>query len=336
MNSSPIFELSAGQRSIWFGQSTCPGTATYQCGELIRFPSGSDVDAARLARIIRRCIAQLLVFTAEYVDGGVSGPIARRSDEDARISVEVLDSAQIADTDGDLDPDTDPDAKVEMAARRFIARPTGSELRGADLTAHQLITHADGRLWWVARFHHIAGDGFSFNALLTWITQCYTAESRGEELPESPFTLPEPATARAVPPETVEFWRDHALPEPGISLLPDTADSPDPVDADVVVSGAALLPADARKQLRTLLQGLNSVTESAGHASESPTELDLLMLLTSRYIASLSNAEELSIGIPLINRTFGKKVVECGPAVSVMPLCVNFAADSNAAAMLRD
>ncbi|MBF4554195.1 non-ribosomal peptide synthetase [Corynebacterium suicordis] len=339
MNSSPIFELSAGQRSIWFGQSTCPGTATYQCGELIRFPSGSDVDAARLARIIRRCISQLPVFTAEYVDGGVSGPIARRGDEDARISVEVLDSAQIVGAGGDLDPDADLDAEVELAARRFIARPTGSELRGADLTAHQLITHADGRLWWVARFHHIAGDGFSFNALLTWITQCYTAESRGEELPESPFTLPEPAD-RAVSPETVEFWREHTLPEPGISLLPDVADSPDPVDADVVVSGAALLPADARKQLRTLLQGLNSVAESTApgseHPIEHPTELDLVMLLTSRYIASLSNAEELSIGIPLMNRTFGRKVVECGPAVSVMPLCVNFAAASSAAALLQD
>ena len=162
---SPAFTLSPGQRAIWFAQQTNPASTEYQCAELLTFDTTVDVEV--LSQFIADCLETLPVFQAHY-----AGPHEATA-WPHRITVERCGTVA-----GD----------VQQWAAQRITEVADPALRGDTLTKHWLATLPDGRVMWLARFHHITGDGFAINALLSWLGEAYTARVAGKPLPENHLT----------------------------------------------------------------------------------------------------------------------------------------------------
>ncbi|MDO4631358.1 MAG: amino acid adenylation domain-containing protein [Corynebacterium sp.] len=273
------FVLSPGQRAIWFAQQTNPTSTEYQCAELLTF-EGSDVDTELLAAVIRDCLGGLRVFQVDYDDP------YHAADWPQTVSVTF---AELAD-----------DVDLQQWAAQQIIEVTDPALRGETLTKHWIMTTPSGKAVWLARFHHITGDGFAINALLNWLGGVYSARLAGGVEPECPLNCDFSGVPdEPVAPEVAEYWAQAGVRAPE-SIMSET-----PAD-DVMVMASAVVPVAVREQLRSFYLG----------------DLNLLAELVLQYVLAFDapDAERWAVGLPLMNRPIGQKLVDLAPQVAVLPL----------------
>jgi len=276
---SPTFTLSPGQRAIWFAQQTNPTSTEYQCAELLTFDTTVDVEV--LAQVIADCLETLPVFQAHY-----AGPHEATA-WPHRITVERCDTVA-----GD----------VQQWAAQRITEVADPALRGDTLTKHWLATLPDGTVVWLARFHHITGDGFAINALLSWLGEAYTAHVAGKPLPENHLTCDYSTISDAEPTQEVADYWAHA----GVSA-PESIMSAQPADDEMVLASTVISTAE-RAKLRAI----------------HPVEMETLATVAAFYVSTFSSpdAATVTLGMPLMNRLLGQSQVALTPMVSVLPLVV--------------
>ncbi|APT93350.1 hypothetical protein CPHO_11125 [Corynebacterium phocae] len=285
---STHFALNPNQQALWLAHMSDPSGAQYQTAELVEFPA-DGMDTGLLARCITDCLEALEVFQARYPN--------------PHTAVRVPNPIQVRHLDHRVDQPLDH-------ASRLITTEAGTELSGAVLTAHWIFAGADGRVFWLARFHHICCDGFFVNTLIRWIAATFSARQAGQGDPPSPFRqlpsvpagtevrTPEPAAA------TADFWKE--LPV----FAPDTIMSAPAADT-LMVHAAATVDVASRQRLR-------ACASAAG-----VSELEIIFGAAAHYCAVLSGSDQyISLGLPMMNRPMGQKLVEQAPTVTVLPLVV--------------
>lgn len=323
---SSDLRLTEGQSSVWFGQAAHPGSGEFQCAELLVFDTPPDLDL--LARTITDCLARIPVLQSEFTTDTAGTPVLRPRPHTYRV-----DRARVPD---DVDP-------IDWCTAR-IDRPSRGTLHGDDLSGHTLLTlpgdprdgapdgegepaptasttNASPTTAWLARFHHIVGDGLAIGAVLRWIAACYTARAEGEDEPAPPLRTPEEALAaddaahggdESGRREHAAFWAAQDVPADPPTLGSPRVRGEEPR----LVSVHASIPADTRAELRRLSSALGT------------HEMAVLYAISAHYVGALSgtgtgpSAAPISLGVPLMGRPLGERRLSVDPAVTVLPLVV--------------
>lgn len=216
------YYLHKGQQALWIAQQLNPHSAAYQCAELLEFDHSTNVaggvDFDLLESVIASCLQQVLVFQLRYHAPDYAtahpAPIVVQRQHVSGTRAQVLEFAQRT-----------------LAAARFEV------LESVALTEHWLITDDEGRQYWLARFHHITGDGFAFHALLSWVAACYSAEATARTLPPLPlewdylYSRPEVPDLRAA-----QTWWHNNPPAPAPQPLIAPGADETPIQASVVLT----------------------------------------------------------------------------------------------------
>lgn len=254
------FYLSATQRDIWLAQSAHPDSAQFQCAELLHF--SGELDRYLLRACIQECLQKLPVVCAEY-----------HSAEQARY-------AQAPDGLHQHIPVHITDSELNYGPELFTWSSRTVTVSGKNpLTEHYLLRLADGTTAWLARFHHLVGDGYSIHRMLEFICATYSARVAGDPDPVIPFA-PISVGAHAQPP-------------------------------------AEFQPADSEQQSALLLGVTRGVDEVVvtGHARISAP--GPVHNIVAQYCASLGNSPEILVGFPQMNRPMGQVAVDMRPQVSI-------------------
>lgn len=254
------FYLSATQRDIWLAQSARPDSAQFQCAELLHF--SGELDRYLLRACIQECLQKLPVVCADY-----------HSAEQARY-------AQAPDGLQQHIPVHITDSELNYGPELFTWSSRTVTVSGKNpLTEHYLLRLADGTIAWLARFHHLVGDGYSIHRMLEFICATYNARVAGDPDPVVPFA-PMSALASDQPP-------------------------------------AEFQPADSAQQSALLLGAARGVDEVVvtGHARISAP--GPVHNIVAQYCASLGNSPEIFVGFPQMNRPMGQVAVDVRPQVSI-------------------
>ncbi|MDC7113359.1 amino acid adenylation domain-containing protein [Corynebacterium pseudodiphtheriticum] len=254
------FHLSATQRDIWLAQSAHPESAQFQCAELLHF--SGELDRYLLHACIQECLQKLPVVCADY-----------HSAEQARY-------AQAPDGLQQHIPVHITDSELNYGPELFTWSSRTVTVSGKNpLTEHYLLRLADGTTAWLARFHHLVGDGYSIHRILEFICATYSARVAGDPDPVVPFA-PMSALASDQPP-------------------------------------AEFQPADSAQQSALLLGATRGVDEVVvtGHARISAP--GPVHNIVAQYCASLGNSPEILVGFPQMNRPMGQVAVDMRPQVSI-------------------
>lgn len=254
------FYLSATQRDIWLAQSARPDSAQFQCAELLHF--SGELDRYLLRACIQECLQKLPVVCADY-----------HSAEQARY-------AQAPDGLQQHIPVHITDSELNYGPELFTWSSRTVTVSGKNpLTEHYLLRLADGTTAWLARFHHLVGDGYSIHRMLEFICATYSARVAGDPDPVVPFA-PMSALASDQPP-------------------------------------AEFQPADSAQQSALLLGATGGVDEVVvtGHARISAP--GPVHNIVAQYCASLGNSPEILVGFPQMNRPMGQVAVDMRPQVSI-------------------
>lgn len=299
--------LTPGQSSIWFGQATRPGTSLYQCAELLIFDGQPDTDL--LERTIASCLQQLPALQSEFREGPDGAPQMVPASREHTVRREVFrgEESELL---------TWAQEQIRVPAMTQPGLLSGEELSGQILVEIPDAGERGSRWAWLARFHHILGDGFAVHAIIRWVAACFTAAAAGEEQPEPPFLSPEEALQNQQDYEASEqaqadrdFWQQAVLrvDPPSLALRPAAA-------GEEIHSAEAGISPETRRRLRSLARKLHG---AAG-------ETELLAAVAAHYTAVISGAavegEEVVLGLPLMNRPMGQARVALDPAVNVLPL----------------
>lgn len=290
--------LTPGQAAIWFGQCTRPGSALYQCGELLTFTGPIDPDL--LQRVIDACLQAVPVLRARFGTDSDGAPRMLPGPRPAPVR-------RAAPAPGQR-----PEAWAADAVRVPAMRSREAALAGDELTGHTLLALPDGSWAWFARFHHILGDGYAIHAFLRWTAACYTAAASGEPAPPSPFLDPAEVLARHEAYADSEaavadrrFWDAAELRPDPAGLSPRPAAPGD----DLIIAEAAVAP-ETRRRLRDLARR---------HGADEP---ELIAAATAHYTAVMSGGDAAVLGMPLMNRPMGERRLAMDPAVNVLPLAL--------------
>lgn len=254
------FYLSATQRDIWLAQSARPDSAQFQCAELLHF--SGELDRYLLRACIQECLQKLPVVCADY-----------HSAEQARY-------AQAPDGLQQHIPVHITDSELNYGPELFTWSSRTVAVSGKNpLTEHYLLRLADGTTAWLARFHHLVGDGYSIHRMLEFICATYSGRVAGDPDPVVPFA-PMSALASDQPP-------------------------------------AEFQPADSAQQSALLLGATRGGDEVVvtGHARISAP--GPVHNIVAQYCASLGNSPEILVGFPQMNRPMGQVVVDMRPQVSI-------------------
>lgn len=300
--------LTPGQASVWFGQAARPGSGEYQCAELLTFDSPPDI--AVLSDTISTCLDQVPALQSVFTTDASGAPVMA-----ARPHRYEVEETRVPE-----------DADVIEWCTRHISVGCSGELYGEALSGHSILHLPGGRVGWLARFHHIVGDGLSISAIIRWIAATYTAVVRGEEGPVAPFQAPANVLAAAqsyasntgaagepTPSETDRrYWASREIP---LDLSP-LGTPRENIGGPAVHAVHAAITQDTRARLRAAAKRAGS------------NEAVLLAAATGHYFAALSgagtgeDADPVSLGLPLMNRPLGQRETAVDPAVNVLPLLI--------------
>ncbi|SER71325.1 non-ribosomal peptide synthetase [Corynebacterium cystitidis] len=290
-----FYRLSPAQTSLWFAQQYELNSASFQCAEKITFTH--SMDATLLADTIRDCLEQLPVFHGVFREHDDGHPVLDTS-RPQPVSVQCYRA----------------DDPAIPKVSEFVQVPSSPELSGEQLTGHVLI--GDGQdLVWLARFHHMVCDGFAIQALVRWILHSYEGRRLANQVPIP--TSPPPFLRQEAIVEVAEAyersqdferdrasWRDIDVSGPHPRLMP-----PGPQ----LLRGQGSISQQTRVRLRETMRG---ISKTANHLVG---ETQLLNVLLAHYYSWVTGQEEVSIGVPHMNRALGVREIGLEPAVTVLP-----------------
>ena len=193
--------LSSGQKRIWFLDQLEPGTPRHNIIEAFRWQGPLDVEA--LERAVTTLIERHEILRTTYHD--VGGKPVQAVTERPNVTVTSRDVRHL--------PYEARAQEVQRLLEQDAARPFDLS---QDLPIRVIVTCVDPDEWVLfMSVHHIACDGWSFNALHTELAELYTADRAGRapDLPELPIQYADFAlwdmqrTAGSRLDEGLKYWR---------------------------------------------------------------------------------------------------------------------------------
>ncbi|PAZ12590.1 non-ribosomal peptide synthetase [Streptomyces sp. SA15] len=273
-----VLELSAAQRSMWFGQRLDPAGPAYNVGEYTEIHG--PVDPARFREAVRAVVDATETLRVRFT----------ADDDTVRQLVEADPDWDVPVVDLAGEPASRSAAEAWMAAD--FATPF--DLDQGPLFRYALLKLADAHWIWYQRYHHIAVDGYSCSLIARRVADAYTHTSpTPPPAPLAPLIAkdadyragerhasdrdhwtqaltdrPEPASLSARPPQVAEHFhrRTGHLPEAAGDLVHAVADRAGTRWSRVVLAATAAY-------LHRLTGARDVVLGLAVTARESDTEL---------------------------------------------------------------
>ncbi|WP_327352521.1 non-ribosomal peptide synthetase [Streptomyces sp. NBC_01304] len=313
--------LLGAQSGIWHAAALDPDNPVHNTADRVELTGRLDEELFELA--LRGTVAEAdtlnLAFTTG-ADGGAGGGVDGSGDGTPAQRV-------VAERDWplhhlDVRTAADPEAAAERWLRADLERAV--DPAAGPLMTQALVRLADDRYWWYQRVHHIAVDAYALSLIGARVAARYTALTRGETPEPSPFgrladLVADEATYREGEQHTAdrEFWQQRL------------ADRPRPV---TLAEGPA---APARHVLRRVheLPALADLEDAARAAKASWAEL--VIAATAGYLHRTTGAQDLVLGLPLMNRRGPAALRTPAMTVNVMPLRISVRPHDTGAELLR-
>ncbi|MGW1751353.1 amino acid adenylation domain-containing protein [Streptomyces sp. NPDC002092] len=302
-------DVSAAQRSMWFGQRLDPAGPAYNVGEYTEIHG--PVDPVRFRAAVQQVVAATetlrVRFTAE------DDTVRQLVDPDPARELPVVD----------LTGEADPRSAAEAWMAADFATPF--DLDRPPLFRYALL-HLTATHWiWYQRYHHIAVDGYSCSLLARRVADAYSALVAGT--PHVPPAAPLAPLVAAD--EAYRTGQRHAADrEFWTSAL---ADRPDPV------SLSARPPHVAGRFLRRtghLPQTAGDLVHAA--AEQAGTRWSrVLLAATAAYLHRLTGARDIVLGLAVTARESETELATPGMASNVLPLRLPVRPDTAAEDLVR-
>ncbi|MFI7400362.1 amino acid adenylation domain-containing protein [Streptomyces sp. NPDC049541] len=302
-------DLSAAQRSMWFGQRLDPAGPAYNVGEYTEIHGPVDPDRFRTA--IQQVVAATETLRVRFTAEGDT--VLGLVDPDPAWDLPVID----------LTGEPDPRSAAEAWMAADFATPF--DLGRSPLFRYALLHLTATRWIWYQRYHHIAVDGYSCSLLARRVADAYSALVAGT--PHTP--PPAPLAPLVAADEAYRTGQRHAADrEFWTSAL---GDRPDPV------SLSARPPHVAGRFLRRtghLPQTAGNLVHAA--AEQTGTRWSrVLLAATAAYLHRLTGARDIVLGLAVTARESGTELATPGMASNVLPLRLSVRPDSVAEDLVR-
>ncbi|MDO0915185.1 amino acid adenylation domain-containing protein [Streptomyces sp. DT2A-34] len=305
-------DVSAAQRSMWFGQRLDPVGPAYNVGEYaeIHGPVDPVLFRAAVEQVVAATETLRVRFTAAMDEAAT-----------VRQLVETDPSWDLPVVDLTDEPEPRPAAEAWMAAD--FATPF--DLERSPLFRYALLKLADDHWIWYQPYHHIAVDGYSCSLIASRVADAYTALVAGT--PHTP-----PPAPLAPPVEEDEAYRSgerHASDREFWTTA--FADRPEPV------SLSARPPHVAGHFLRRtghLPQAAGDLVHAA--AAQAGTRWSRVVLAaTAAYLHRLTGARDIVLGLAVTARESETELTTPGMASNVLPLRLSVRPDTAAHDLVR-
>ncbi|SDJ52559.1 amino acid adenylation domain-containing protein [Streptomyces indicus] len=302
--------LLAAQSGIWHAQHLDPANPVLNTGDRVEITGPLDADLFEQA--LRQAVSEADTLNLEFSEGP-DGPL-QQVVRDRPWTLERLD----------LRADPDPRATAEAWMRADLELPV-------DPVAGPLMTQAllridDETHWWYRRVHHIAVDAYALTLISSRVAAVYTALTKGEDPAPNPFG----ALGALIADEQAylggeqhaadrEFWRTRF------------ADRPRPV----TLAGRPAAPArHVLRRAHDLAPGTADRLTEAARAVKA-TWAELVIAATAGYTHRITGAEDIVLGLPLMNRRGPEALRTPAMLVNVMPLRIAVRPADTGAELLR-
>ncbi|MDF3145193.1 condensation domain-containing protein, partial [Streptomyces sp. T21Q-yed] len=302
-------DLSAAQRSMWFGQRLDPAGPAYNVGEYteIHGPVAPQHFRAAIRQVVDATETLRVRFAA--------------ADDTVRQTVE-------ADPDWDLpvlDLTDEPDARSAAEAWMAADFATPFDLDRAPLFRYALLKLADAHWIWYQRYHHIAVDGYSCSLIASRVADAYTARIAGtphtsQSAPLAPLAAADEAYRSGERHTADQAYWPRAL-----------ADRPDPV-------GLSTRPPQVAARF---LRRTGHLPEAAGDLVHAAAERAgtrwsrVVLAATAAYLHRLTGARDIVLGLAVTARESETELATPGMASNVLPLRLSVRPDTAAFHLVR-
>jgi L-arginine---[L-arginyl-carrier protein] ligase len=298
--------LNGSQTGIWFGEQTALSASLYTVAHYVELKG--DLDVAFLQRAICLGLSEVDTIHARFdeTEYGItqswSWPV-----HPEQIDVPIHDLREF--------PDPMQTAVAWMTEDLTCAPAADS---GERLYSHQLFLLSDTHWVWYQRFHHLSVDGYSFMALTRRILDIYSAQVEQRTLSISPFETFDETVAEYqhyVVSERFkkdqQFWQRYSAAR---ELAPVSL-------ATTEVKTATMVNLDARKLDFSF--SLRQIERELSQIDTRVTSTDLVMVAIYAYLHKMTHQHEIICGMPFMRRMGSAALCAAGPAVNVLPVCLN-------------
>ncbi|MFD3496882.1 amino acid adenylation domain-containing protein [Streptomyces sp. NPDC058678] len=302
-------DLSAAQRSMWFGQRLDAAGPAYNVGEYTEIHGPVDPVSFRAA--VRQVVDATETLRARFATDG--GSVRRLVEADPAWELPVVDLTD------------EPDARSAADVWTAADFATPFDLERAPLFRYALLKLTDAHWIWYQRYHHIAVDGYSCSLIARRVADAYTALVTGT--PHSPASAPlAPLVAED------EAYRDgtrHTSDRAYWARV--LADRPDPV------SLSERPPQVADRFLRRT----GHLAEVAGDLVHAAAEhagtrwSRVVLAATAAHLHRLTGAGDVVLGLAVTARESETALATPGMASNVLPLRLSVRPDMAASDLVH-
>ncbi|MDQ0047474.1 nonribosomal peptide synthetase DhbF [Paenibacillus polymyxa] len=312
--------LSGAQAGIWFAQQMDLQNPAYNTGEYVEIHG--PIDPICFKEALRRTMAEAESLHLRFGE-----------DEDGPWQM-VMPSGEWTLHQIDVSAAPDPRKAAEVWMRDDLLKPI-------DLTQGPLFTQALFRVghhqfFWYQRVHHIALDGFGFSLIAQRVAQLYTslAEGRLDEegcFPRFSQLLEEDSIYRASEKfgQEREFWIKRFADGFEVVSLADhaTRNSKHATSKEATVGDfirhTAYVTSAERERLRMAAERLNVSWP------------DVVLAAMAIYIHRLTGAQDVILGLPMMNRLGSASLRVPGMVMNLLPLRLSIQPGMKVATLLR-
>ncbi|QNP68636.1 amino acid adenylation domain-containing protein [Streptomyces roseirectus] len=294
-------ELTAAQRSMWFGQRLDDGTAAYNVGEYTEIHG--PVDPERLTDAVRRVVAATETLRSRFT-----------ADDDVRLVVDpaprwAMPVVELADLEA---------ARAWMAADFAVPFDLGQ----GPLFRYALLRLGAGHWIWYQAYHHIAVDGFSCSLIARRVADAYSAPAA--PVPPAPLAVLADADDAYRASEAYERDRAHWTDA--------LADRPAPVG----LSGRPpQVTAGFLRRTGHLPHAAGELVHAAAEGSGTRWSR-VVLAATAAYVSALTGARDVVLGLAVTGRTGEAELATPGMASNALPLRLPVRPDAPAADLVRE
>lgn len=305
------FPVSAAQRGIWLGQQLDPHSARYNAAECVELRG--PVDTACLMRAVERCVAEAEGLHVRFVPGA-SEPELHLGAPRA-LSVEQVD----------LSHHDDPRAAAFAFMQADVARVM--DLENGPLVRSAILCAGPEHAFWYFAAHHAVLDGFGFALIEQRVAALYSAAVTGKAAPPASFAplrgvIDEDLAYRASPARLADrdFW---------CARLRDLERVPS-------FGPEAALPSDGALRASAHITALLKERLDQLPTSQRASWVDGLIAAFSAYLACKAGAEDVVLGLPVMNRIGAAALRVPSMVMNIVPLRVRVSPDASLATLALD
>ena len=292
---SDRYSLTGAQSGMWFAQQLDPENPTYNAAEYLEIHG--EIDPELFERALRRTVME-------------TEALHLRFGEEDRGPYQVMEptvdwSLHRIDFRGE----TNPREAAQAWMNTDLAQPV--DPRQGPLFTQALFQVAEDRFFWYQRIHHIAMDGYGFSLIAGRVAQIYTALVQGREIDSAAW-----GSMRLILQEEEAYRRSETWEQDRKYWWDRFADHPEVVS--LAEGSQRAFRSFHRRSAHLSASTMDRLQEAAEEVGASG--LDVVVATTAAYIHRLTHAEDVILGLPMMNRLGSASLRIPGMVMNVLPL----------------